>query len=170
MKPWLGIISRVERGIAGCQVNHSHDLGGSKKSANDPGQLRVSGAWSLSHRDLSGYLHSSLHSSRLLASNNPVVTAHTGPINTNTGGEMAEVQFHQTCDEFSLIDMETSWSRTEWRSYGFLHLACRAAASALTTRWLHGDHSGDWGEGDRQASKNPHSNKTGSEEQGIIDS
>ena len=27
-----------------CQVNHSHDLGGSKKSANDPEQLRVSGA------------------------------------------------------------------------------------------------------------------------------
>ena len=165
MKPWLGIISSGAR-QCWCQVNHSHDLRGSKKSANDPGQLRVSGAWSLSHRDLSGYLHSS----RLLASNNPVVTAYTGPIYTNTGGEMAEVLFHQICDEFSLIDMETSWSGTEWRSYGFLHLACRAAASALTTRWLQGDHSGDWGEWDRQASKNPHSNKTGSEEQGIIDS
>ena len=68
---------------------------------------------------LSGYLHSS----QLLASNNPVVTAYTGTNKHKHRRRQRNVWYSfpegitskavSTHDEIHVIDMETSWSRLE---------------------------------------------------------
>ena len=105
----------------------------------------VSGAWLLSHREplwispfLSGYLHSSLDISIPLSFLPPIILSWP-PTQPKQEENIVQYRF---LEKIFIVSSNhwwwtqwhgdiLAWSRIEeWRSYGFLHLACRAAARA----------------------------------------